>query len=226
MKNRIIELIEKHSFEDLSAEEKRFVLSELSENEFREKRSLIVQIKDELKAEADELKANKSIHLYALRAKSLEKESEANKKVGFLTFKIPLWTAIAAIFMIFILTTPIFLDNDFNRDDSQLMALVDTIYIDKIIRDTIEIDVPADTIVETIYKALPNEGTIDYISEKMNEPNDMLESDNSNSVIIQGDLERTLGMGNYPNTIDFKDVSKGKSLSNDPIGRVVLNILN
>ncbi|WP_107040002.1 hypothetical protein [Brumimicrobium mesophilum] len=230
MKTKLTELIERKSFNELTKEEQNFVLSEISEQEFNEKHELISQVKGELKSEASQLKAKDSIHLNALAAlrekKDRESVEESDKEkggAGFFAFKIPLWTAIAAVFMIFILSTPIFINSEFDQNkNDELLALVDTVYVDKIIRDTIEITQPADTVVKMIYTSrdasdeiteLP--ATIESLDIKVNE---------TSGEIIQYNSQSSMSMGSYTSTFDFKSSDTGESLSEDKIGRVLLRI--
>lgn len=228
MNNRLTELIEQKSFNELSAAEKSFVLEHISEREYNEQYNLISDIKKELKSEASQLKANDSIRLNALaalRAKQLVVESKP--KVSFFNSKIPLWTAIAAVFMIFILTTYIFIDTQFKENkSSELVASIDTVYIDKIIRDTIEIMKSADTVVKTVYAPVKEVNPITINSQSSDYLSSNLDSTERENLIIQRELGNTMRIGSYTNTIDFKNPSSGKSLSNDPIGRVVLNVTN
>ncbi len=232
MDNRVTELIEQKSFTELSVEERNFVLSQISEQEYIEKHQLILEIKKDLKSEASQLKVNDSIRLdalIALRAKhaAIGSAETTKSRIGFFTFKIPLWTAVAAVFMIFILTTPLFIDSQFKDNKANdLVASIDTVYIDKVIRDTIAIMKPADTVVKTVYKTIVVSDPIVEASQttKYPETEDNLTDLKSRS--IQRDLERAMAIGDYPNTIDFKTSLKGKSLSNDPIGRVVLGVSN
>jgi hypothetical protein len=241
MKIRLTELIEEKSFNELSKEEQSFVLTQVSEEEYNEKHQLIANVKDELKSEANELKANESIRLSALaalRAKQIVVEpiftstssSKTKVKSGFFNFKIPLWTAVAAVFMIFILSTPVFIESQLNSNKSnQLVASVDTIYIDKIIRDTIEITKPADRVVKTVYV------TNNDISQKVIAENEF-ETNNDNQQLtdfsinrsdnIQNELEMRMAIGGYTNTIDFSNPKSGRSLSEDKIGKVVLEVVN
>lgn len=235
MKNRLTELIEEKSFAELSVEERDFVLSQLSEQEYTEKHQLISDVKKELKSEASELSANDSIRLNALAALRAKQATEipienTKKSSGFFAFKIPLWSAVAAVFLIFILSTPVFIDSQFKENRSaELMASVDTVYIDKIIRDTIEIIKPADTVVKTIYvtnkvdfsKEIANK-EIEIKKEKPSTPNYL----NVKSETIHRDLEMRMAIGGYTNTIDFTNPKSGRSLSEDKIGRVVLDVVN
>jgi len=231
MKTRLIELIEKKAFSELVEEEKRFVLSEISEQEYNSKHQLMAKIKSELKTEAKQLNAKSSIHqnaLAALKAKNIAKEEmeaekeEEKNRVGFFAFKIPLWTAIAAVFVVLMLVTPVLINSEFDdKSDAGLVAMVDTVYIDKIVRDTIEIIQPADTVVKTFYTSkedintkrdgsLENRPTEVYINSLDREGSDY-------------DLQNSVTMGNYPQTFDFKNSNSGKSLSEDKIGKMILN---
>ncbi|PWH86694.1 hypothetical protein [Brumimicrobium oceani] len=239
MKIRLSELMESKSFSELTIEERNFVLSEISEQEFKEKRQLIVQVKEELKSEANQLKVNEQTHLNALaalRAKNASKSGliteveetvesqEKEGKVGFFAFKIPLWTAIAAVFMIFILTTPVFINSEFETKNDTTLAVADTVYIDKIIRDTIEISMPADTVVKVVYQSMP-ESEKEVKNQRNNEfiANDF-EPIPLENFKIQDDLEKAMANDNFSNPIDIQSNVKGKSLSDDLIGKRVLGL--
>lgn len=232
MNDRIIELIEQKSFNELSEKEKQFIIKHISEKEYREKREIIDQIKNELHTESLEFKVKESTHLNALAALRIKKSHEKVKldthsRRGILTSKIPLWTAVAAVFLIFILTTPIFISHDFNqKENGPLLAKVDTVFIDKVIRDTVKIQLPSDTIVKTVYRVVSNENTLSEGVKEKSKSNENFELNDAKREQIYGEMEKVVVMGNYTNTIDFNESSKGKSLSDDPIGKVVLNITN
>ena len=222
MNNRLTELIEQKSFNELSKQEKRFVLNDITEQEYKEKYQLIYEVKRELKLEASVLKVNDSIRVSAIEALLLkQKEKKPGVFIRFTRFKVPLWTAVAALFLIFILSTPILINTELKNDTkNNLLASIDTVYIDKIIKDTIQIIKPGDTVIQKVYvskKDYPSkeEGTLKLV-EYSN-----LKSDQS-----QKDLEREMAIGGYINTIDFYTPKSGKSLSDDRIGRILLNVSN
>tara|TARA_B100000508_G_scaffold141096_1_gene146880 strand:- start:115841 stop:116509 length:669 start_codon:yes stop_codon:yes gene_type:complete len=219
MDYKLTELIELKAFEELSETEKRFVLEYLSEAEFRERSEMISKVKNELKSEGYELKASEHSRVTALAAL---RSKHAKKKSGFipvmLTYKIPVWTSIAAIFLVFILTTPFIFNEGIGEvNTSERLTLTDTVYVEKIVKDTIEIVQPADTVVKTVYRPIQNTSTT---SSEIIAPiysNDLM-------TIDEREFELTLANEEYSNPVDLKKPSSGKSLSDDPFAKILLGI--
>lgn len=239
MKETVIELMLSKTFENLTAEEKQLVLSQMTRDEYETQRSLLLSAKSSMQEESKQLQLNsggKQNVLAALQAKNqakiaLEKENHQKKeKGGFFAVQIPLWSAAAAVFMVFFLTTPIFMESHFNfKKDTPLMATVDTVYIDKIVRDTIEIDQPLDTVVKTIYVNNNEMSQREIVNEKIQIENEKTRKRidfNIKSEQIFGDLEMKMANSETTSTFNFSKHKAGRSLSEDKIGKLVLNSMN
>lgn len=248
MNDRLRELIEEKSYDVLTAEEKEFVLSEMEEAYYREQHQLIAKARQNLKSEAGELKANESIRsnvLAAMRAKRMNQEEEEEKEKqsvgGFFAIKIPLWTALAAVLLIFLFTTPIVFDGSLgNKKNNTLLTATDTVYIDKIIRDTIresiENESPKDSVIKTLHlnedSDIDKGKNVDLIRQTLSNKNAKKENDKTqkqniavekNDVLLK-ELEETMAIGGYKEQFDFRKTSTGKSLSSDPVARSVLGV--
>ena len=218
MDYRLTELLEQKSFEELTQEEKSFVLTHLSEAEYRRQHQLLTEVKTDLKEEAQSLKANDQIRINAIEA--LRVKNQVKKSGGLVlwfNYKIPLWSAVAALLLVFILTTPLLINTEIkDGKPNEQLAMQDTVYIEKIIKDTVEIKKPADTITKTVY-VKNNESTVN----KHMETHDF--SAESNKLNKMG-MEPVIAFEESYNPIDIGKRTSGKSLSEDPVGRVVLNI--
>lgn len=217
---KLTKLIEQKAFEALSESEKSFVLKHLSEEEYRERYQLISEVKRELETEAKELKANETIRsnaLAALRSKQQKKESRIIPMLFY--YKIPLWVSVAAIFLVFILTTPFILNTEIKATSKEQLTMRDTVYVEKIVRDTVEVIQPADTIVKTIY-------TSDKKKLLVNSDVEVPIFSNKKNPSSQKELDLIVAHEDYTNPIDLDKPSTGKSLSNDPFGRAVLGVID
>ena len=219
MDYRLTELLEKKSFEELSEEEKSFVLTHLSETEYRQQHQLISEVKSDIKEEAKLLKANDQIRVNALEALSLKHQEKDAKTIPlWLNYKIPLWTAVAALLLIFILTTPLLFNTKMSESaPNEQLVMRDTVYIEKIVNDTIEITQPADTVIKTVYISNKTKSTEDehlITPEFTNERNDLSKTE----------IDQTIASEKSFNPMNIGNRTSGKSLSEDPVGRVILNI--
>ena len=219
MNYRITELLEKKAFEELSRNEKSYVLEHLTEAEYREQHHLLRDIKKELTEEAKTLHAKDQIRLNALDALRMKQKKKKSKVMPlWLNYKIPLWSAVAAILLVFILTTPLIINTEINEiKNKDQLVMRDTVYIEKLVNDTIEIAKPADTVTKYI-----------YVAKKLSSP--LKEGTNTSDfppkiksiTPLEKELISSYEEDNYP--IHLERQKTGKSLSEDPIARRVLNI--
>lgn len=212
--NKLTELMENKTFEELTISEKSLVLHLITETEYNERHSSLLQMKKELKTEAKELKANENIRLAALQALRKKQDTKKPPIIPFLfSYKVPVWMTAAAILLIMLVFPSIF-KTDVNKLQ---LAVRDTVYVDRIIKDTIKIIEASDPVIQTIYI---KENT----STQANEPlKEKVQEENLKSINIR-ELEVEIAMNNYPSKIDFSVQPSGRSLSNDPLGKSVLNI--
>ncbi len=219
MEYKLTELIEQKTFKELSEMEKRFVLEHISEEEYREKSELISKVKKELTSEGQKLKAPEHIRTSALEAlRSKHEEKSARSIPLFFQYEVPLWTSIAAILLVFILTTPFIFNNGITEvKTTEQLTMTDTIYVEKIVNDTIEVIQPADTIVKTVYRSVPSNSAVN---------NDLTNPvfSNENNSLIHKEFNSFSAYEDYTNPIDLNTPSSGKSLSNDPLGKIVLGV--
>lgn len=221
MDYKLTELIEQKAFEALSESEKSFVLEHLSEEEYCERYQLISEVKSELKTEAKGLKTNDHIRTTVLEALRSKQQKQKTRIIPMLfNYKIPLWASVAAIFLVFILITPFILNTDIEKATSrEQLAMRDTVYVEKIVRDTVEVTQPADTVIKTIYASEKSTSTVNVDRETPVFPNEK-------KAMSQKEMEFVLAYEGYVNPIDLDKRSSGKSLSDDPFGRVVLGIVD
>lgn len=214
MDNKLTELMEKKTFEELTMSERSLVLHLITETEYNERHSSLLQMKKELKSEAKELKANENIRLAALQALREKKEIKKTPVIPFLfSYRVPVWMTAAAILLIMLVLPSIF-KTDVNKLQ---LAVRDTVYVDRIIKDTIKIIEASDPVIQTIYI---KENTSTQANGKFKEK----VQEESLKIINIRELEAEIAMNNYPSKIDFSVQPSGRSLSNDPLGKSVLNI--
>ena len=78
--NILTELMEKKTFEELTMSEKSLVLLLITETEYNERHTSLLQMKKELKAEAKELKANENIRLATLQVLREKQETKGHNR--------------------------------------------------------------------------------------------------------------------------------------------------
>lgn len=219
MDYRITELLEQKAFEELSEDEKSFVLDHLTEAEYREQHHLLWVVKKELTEEAKTLHAKNQIRLNALEALRMKQKKKKSKVIPlWLNYKIPLWSAVAAILLVFILTTPLIINTEINENRTKdRLAMRDTIYIEKLVNDTIEIAKPADTIIKIVYA--PRKA-----SSPFKEVTKTPEFSPKTKSIIPLENEFISSFEEVGSPLLLENSKTGKSLSEDPIARSVLNI--
>lgn len=219
MDYRITELLEKKAFEELTEVEKSLVLDHLTEAEYREQHHLLWVVKKELTEEAKTLHAKDQIRRKALEALRMKQKKKKSKVMPlWLNYKIPLWSAVAAILLVFILTTPLITNTEINETKiKDQLVMRDTVYIEKLVNDTIEIAKPADTITKYIY--VPKK-----ISSPLKEGTNISELPTKIKSITPLEKELISSYEEDNSPIHLERHKTGKSLSEDPIARSVLNI--
>ncbi|RFC53763.1 hypothetical protein [Brumimicrobium aurantiacum] len=223
MEDQLRKLLETKEFEQLSKTEKDFVLQQISEAEYRTQFESLQMMKEEMKSEASTIKVDSAIPpnlMAALKNQKEKQQEEKQSKIFFLVqSKIPLWSAVAAVFLVFILSTPVFIDKDIKPSKTGVIASIDTVFVDKIIRDTLQIFVPADTVYKTIYVKDQN----NHIAEnRMTKPQGKTETKDDITI----DLKEAMVLGGYTNVLDFEVHQEGQSLSEDSIGQKIFDYTN
>lgn len=181
------------------------------ENKFNE------LIGNELNKEAKSLKANDSIRLAALQALREKKKKKAILPI-FFGYRVPVWMAAAAILLILFLIPSTF-NSDINKTGTNTqLAVHDTVYVERIVTDTVKITQPADTVVKTVYVK-------DKSGNQFTEPSVQTTTQQDLKGLKMKDLEAIIALNNVPQKIDFNIQASGKSLSDDPLGKAVLNIM-
>lgn len=175
-------------------------------------------IGNELNKEAKTLKANESIRSTALQA--LREKNEKKKKSIlpiFFDYKVPFWMAAAAILILLLLLVPSTFNSDTENNGSNIqLAVHDTVYVDRIVTDTIEITQPSDTVVKTVYVK-------DNSSNQTNEASIQALTQQDLKSLKMKELEAIVMLNNLPAKIDFTIQPSGKSLSDDPLAKSVLS---
>ena len=216
--NKLTELMEKKTFEELTMSEKSLVLHLVTETEYNERHKSLLQMKKELKSEASELKANENIRLAALQALREKQEIKKTPIIPFLfSYKVPVWMAAAAILLIMLLLPSVFKTGINKLESNKQLTVRDTVYVDRIVKDTIKIIQASDPVIRTVYI---KENTSTYTNEPLKEK---VQEENLKTINVR-ELEAVIAMNNYPSKIDFSVQTSGKSLSDDPLGKSVLNI--
>lgn len=176
----------------------------------------IKSIQDEMEKEAKELKANESIRSNALEALRKKQESKKTPVIPLVfNYKVPLWMVAASVILIVLLLPYTFKANVNGTINSPQLAVHDTVYVDRIVTDTIEIAQPSDTVVKTVYVKE---------NKSLNETSAQSPSKHDLEVLNMKKLEAIIALNNVPSKIDFAIQASGKSLSEDELGKSILNI--
>lgn len=219
MDYRLTKLIEQKAFKELTEVEKDFVLSSISKEAYNQQYQILSEVKKDLKDEAKTLKANDQIRINALEALRSKQQKKKSKVIPlWLNYKVPIWTAVAALLLVFILTTPLLINTEIkDGKPTEQLAMQDTLYIERIINDTVEITKPADTIIKTVYASKKTSSTK---KEELEVPDFSAKNNN----MTQSEKEFISEYEEVQSPINFGNHTTGKSLSEDPVGRFVLNI--
>lgn len=178
----------------------------------------IKSIQDEMGKEAKELKVNESIRSTVLE--SLRKKKEP-KKTSVITlvfnYKVPLWMVAASVILIVLILPYTFKTNVNEIGNNPQLAVHDTVYVDKIINDTVEIIKPSSPIIQTVYvkESIANE------KDNLVEPKYKIIDKKHMDI---NDLSIYLTLDNYTPKIDLSTKTSGKSLSEDAFAKAVLRI--
>ena len=173
-------------------------------------------IGNELNKEAKSLKANDSIRLAALQALREKNKKKAILPV-FIGYKVPIWMAAAAILLILLLIPSTF-NSDINKTGTNTqLAVHDTVYVERVVTDTIKVNQPSDTVVKTVYVK-------DNSSNQLNEASTPSTKNRDLKTLNLKELETIIALNNFPSKIDLAVQPTGKSLSDDPFAKAVLNI--
>jgi hypothetical protein len=160
----IQDLLEQKAFDELTETEYNYVLSELTEAEYKEQRNIILVSSaffemDEDEADLEPLRPSKA--LAALKQQSVPKLGFWKAAFGY---QISAWKAVAAALLIGFLAQ--FSVSNISGGDSELALnqnKIDTVVVEKYITKTEKIFQPADTVIEVIYKTI-------YAQKPENEP--------------------------------------------------------
>lgn len=177
-KDQLQFLIESKDFEKLTAAEKTLVLSEITEEEFRSRRSLIINVKSFLSDGIKKSEPTKDIRRNVLAVMNAKKEESGWNKI--MAYRIPAYIPAAAVVLL-LLMIPFFLrENEEGKKDSMVKiekSKPEIIYrtktIEKEVPKIIEVEkLKYVTVVKTItvpsYEILTPELTkeeTDYISD-------------------------------------------------------------
>jgi hypothetical protein len=177
-KDQLQFFIESKDFEKLTAAEKTLVLSEITEEEFRSRRSLIINVKSFLSEGIKKAEPTKDIRRNVLAVMNAKKEERGWSKI--IAYRIPIYIPAAAVVLL-LLMIPFFIrENNEGKKDSIVKmekSKPEIIYrtktIEKEVPKIVEVEkVKYITVVKTIsipsYENLTPEFTkeeTDYISD-------------------------------------------------------------
>ena len=152
MKMDLTELIENKSFEALTEAEKAFVLQQMSKTEYENQYELLQQYKIFSAEEYERLEVKDEVRKNALQ--KLRKR-KAEKKRGILpmiiNYKVPAWAAAAVFLITFSLLSYPFMSSEYEDKGEMLAASKDTVFLEKLIVDTVKIFSNPDTVFRTRY---------------------------------------------------------------------------
>lgn len=176
----------------------------------------IRSIQNEMEKEANELRANERIRIAAIEALKTKQKSRKTVVIPLVfNYKVPLWMVAASVILIVLLLPYTFDANLTGAQNSSQLAVHDTVYVDRILTDTIEIIQPSDTVIKTVY-VQENKTT--------NELTDQNLSRTDLKTLNAREIEAIMALNNFPSKIDLDIQKSGKSLSKEVLGKAVLRI--
>ena len=161
MNMELQDLLTEKSFEELSTEEREFVLSEMTEQEYEMQRMILGKSSELMNKEAamlTPLPPSTSL-LKALKEKQVVHATPPSSKISaFFNYKVSAWQAVAASLLLFFMVQTILKGYTGNEHSERpLLAVNDTVYVDKYITEIREVEKPADTIVKVVYNTIYKE---------------------------------------------------------------------
>lgn len=133
MNKDLSDLLAAKDFEQLTFAEQELVLTELSMAEYSSQREMIVTAQIVFAEEAELLKPKPAIALAVVS--TLRKEQKAGIFALF-THKVPAWAALAACALVlFLFNYSAIFEQTVKNNNTALIPLVDTVYIEKVITE-------------------------------------------------------------------------------------------
>lgn len=216
----IIELMENKSFEALNEAEKVFVLEQMSKSEYENQYELLQHSKKYFAEEYQQLHVKDH-----LRENVLHKLIEKKNKTGILTmminYKVPAWAAAAVFLITFSLLSYPFMSNE-HKDRAELLAASkDTVFLEKLIVDTVKIFSHPDTVFRTKY--------ISNKAEEIKTPNSSIvakEEEKINAGLFNSRHDELSNVGTEYPILEFKlqPNYSGMSLKDDSIAKLLIGI--
>lgn len=198
-----IDLIEEKDFSELNAKELSYVLQEMTEKEYRDKREIYLMSKEFFSQEEIELSV--PVPSRALNALKQKRKKRA-PLVFLLNTKVSLWKA-AALFLIFFgsyqLLRPI------NKSD------VEKVYITEFVDREIE----GPTKIDTVYKERIKKV---YINAEVK--NDRVSNPEVKRDVQSYDLSSIAMLNNIEETIGFTNPDRGYNLNDDTLAKKIIGI--
>ena len=226
MKMDIQNLIETKSFEALNKAEKTFVLQNMTQVEYDEQHTIVQQSKMIFAEEYDQLLVKDEIRENALQ--KLRERKASNKKGLFYTmlnYKIPAWTAAAAVLLVAIsLLTVYFQNNTHNQKSEWIGHVKDTIFLERFVMDTVKIFSNPDTIIERIYSSGTAQKKTKFASSSNSIDEKVEREINSNLFYSEDEELMAINRERSPIHIDLVNKSSGISLKQDSIARIVVGM--
>lgn len=159
MKMELQSLLEQKPFADLTHEEQVFVLGLTSKEAYEIQRKVVQNAATVMDKEAARLIATppSATIMNALKAKQAPIVAPiAKSKIRtLLNYKIAAWQAIAASLVLFVVLQVVMEGyTQLEALDNPLLAGKDTVYIEKYIKEVVEVEKPADTLIKVVYKTV------------------------------------------------------------------------
>lgn len=212
MENELRELLEQKRFDELSLEEQQLVLGKMTEQEYQLRQKTLVDSRAVFRNEAASLQARDSIRVAALEALRGKQKSKP-ARVMFLNYKIPAWSAVAAVFVVLLSVYSIekFNGNAVKSKDVIQISEADTVYVERVVRDTLIKTIVKEQVVSKANTS-QNSVTTYVISNPKN--------DVGSAVVIPNRME----LGGMDVTFDTNKRNYGKSLDEDVLSQKVLMV--
>ena len=221
MKKYLIDLIENKAFGSLEQKEKSFVLKQMTEEEYTMQHELIQQSRKYFSMEAEHLKAAEKIRATVLsHLRNRKSKSKAKLVSPVFGYKVPAWAAVAAVLLVSFTALSYQYFSSVSIPQSELLfSHNDTVYVERIITDTVKIFTSPDTVYmeRDIFEKSSMADSLPYAEKDKSEIQDGITMSRFSITDIEmvRDIVVDLELGQKPS---------GTSLKEDSIAQMLLGM--
>ncbi len=210
MSYNLSDLLEKKPFHLLTVEERTFVLTTISAEDYEQQRSVILMLQDALNDGEEEL--TPIFPIAAMAALKEQPTKESKRDIWFIfKHKTPTWAAVAAGFILYFIVNQISFTPT-KTPPLKIAQEIDTVYIEKYVRSIKPSILPKDTLI-----AVNSEKPREIYYQKKQEP---LVNPEKQDIIYTSEMLNA-GMVNYTALLSNHSESRGFSLQNDSLSQRV-----